>query len=65
MRIIEKAQQFEILDFLMNDQIIMFGYTPPMLELEKIEIYQLNNFDFVQFFVLIDPFLLKEYNLFS
>ena len=35
MRISEKAQQIEILDFLMNDQNIMFGYTPPMEKLEK------------------------------
>ena len=28
MRISEKAQQIEISDFLMNDQNIMFGYTP-------------------------------------
>ena len=28
LRIIEKSQQIEIWDFLMNDQNIMFGYTP-------------------------------------
>ena len=31
----EKVQQIEIWDFLMNDQNIMFGYTPPMGKIEK------------------------------
>ena len=35
MRISDKAQQIEKWDFLMNDQNIIFGYTPPMEKLEK------------------------------
>ena len=45
MRIIEKAQQIEMWDFFMNDQNIMFGYTPPMEKNSKIEKYQSINFD--------------------
>ena len=30
MRITERTQKFEIWDFLMNDQNIMFGYIPPI-----------------------------------
>ena len=37
MRIIEKAQKIEIRDFLMNDQNIMFGYTPLREKLEKLK----------------------------
>ena len=35
MRISDKAQQIEKWDFLMNDQNIIFGCTPPMEKLEK------------------------------
>ena len=44
MRISEKAQQIEILDFLMNDQNIIFCYTPPM-ENRNIKKCQSVNFD--------------------
>ena len=43
----------------MNDQNIMFGYTPPM---EKIEKCQSIHFDECSKYFFIDPFLLKEYN---
>ena len=48
----------------MNDQNIMFGYTPPMEKLEKSKNVNKLILMNVQFF-LIDPFLLKEYNLLS
>ena len=55
MRINEKARQIEIWDFFMNDQNMMFGYTPPNGKTWTIEKFnQLN---------MIYPFLLKEYNL--
>ena len=44
MRISEKAQQIEILFFLMKDQNIMFGYTP-YGKPQKIEKCQSINFD--------------------
>ena len=50
--------------FLMNDQNIMFGYTPPMEKLEKPEIFNPLILMNIQFF-LIYPSLLKEYNLFN
>ena len=50
----------------MNDQNIMFGYTPRIKKFEKskkkINKLILTN---VQNIFLIDPFLLREYNLFS
>ena len=65
MRIIEKAQKIKIYDFLMNDQNIMFGYTPPIENLKKSKnVNQLILMN-VQNIVFDIPVLLKEYNLFS
>ena len=53
-----------ILDFLMNDQNIMFGYTPTKEKLEN-RIYISIHFDeYLKILFLINPVLLKEYNLF-
>ena len=49
----------------MNDQKIMFGYTPPMEKLEKSKNVKQLILMNVQNSFLIDPFLLEEYNLFS
>ena len=46
----------------MNDQNIMFGYTPLLKKSKNVNQLILIN---VQNKNLIDPFLLKEYNLFS
>ena len=48
----------------MNDQNIMFGYPPPMEKLEKSKIVNQLILINVQKY-LIDPFLIKEYNLSS
>ena len=49
----------------MNDQNIMFGYPPPMEKIENSKnVNQLTLMN-VQNIILIDPFLLKEYNLCS
>ena len=50
--------------FFMNDQDIMFGYPPPMEKSKKSKKCQSINFDECLIF-LIDPFLLRGYNLFS
>ena len=61
MRKLDKSK-YEI--FSMNNQNIMFGYIPPMEKLEKSK-------NFKQLILMnvqkqfIDPFLLKECNLFS
>ena len=47
----------------MNDQNILFGYTP-LWKMSKNQKYQSNNFDKCPKYFIIDPFLLKEYNLF-
>ena len=66
MRIIEKAQQSKYDIFLMNDQNIMFGYTsPPYGKTRRIEKFQSIHFDECPKKYLIDPFLLREYILFS
>ena len=44
----------------MNYPNIMFGYMPPPPPMEKLE-----KSEKVKQLILIDPFLLKEYNLFS
>ena len=64
MMIIDKTQQIEVWDFFMNDQNIMFGYTPP-IKIRKIEKCQSINFDECSKNILIYPFLRKEYNVFS
>ena len=49
----------------MNDQNIYFGYTP-LLKTRKTEKGKSIDFDeCLIFFSSIDPFLLREYNLFS
>ena len=67
MRISEKAQKSEILYLLINFQNIMFGYTPPLYgKSRKIEKMSTNQFWWVlRIIYLIDPFILKEYNLCS
>ena len=54
----KKDHQIEIRDFLMNDQNIMFGYTPPIEKLEKSKNVKQLILMNVNFF-LMDPFLLK------
>ena len=64
MRVSERAQQVEIRVFLVNDQNIMLGY-PPAMENSKDRQMSINYFWLIIEEKLIDPFLLKEYNLFS
>ena len=49
----------------MNDQDIMFRYTPPMENIEKSKIVKNLILINVQNISLITTFLSKEYNLFS
>ena len=51
------------MEFFMSDQNILFGYTPPMEKIEKSK--NVKQFIFMNVPFFIDPFLLKEYHLFS
>ena len=62
MRRSEKAQEIENMRFFINDQKLMFGYTPIWKNSKIINKSILMN---VQSIFSIHPFLLKEYNLFS